>query len=176
MQSRLNSNSLHCWGWRYISALPPAPEWQVWGNQPSLERCRGWIYTCAIIYGAVGVKTSSIIHQNTSLLITRKIPITPPLSWQAKILWIHKPKHSTPFWSQVWGCTTFIPALGRQKKVDLWVQASLVYELNSRIATATQKKPVSKNQVGWGVGGIQLTFTTAFANFQPNSKMAVSLS
>jgi hypothetical protein len=122
MQSRLNSNSLHCWGWRYISALPPAPEWQVWGNQPSLERCRGWIYTCAIIYGAVGVKTSSIIHQNTSLLITRKIPITPPLSWQAKILWIHKPKHSTPFWSQVWGCTTFIPALGRQKKVDLWVQ------------------------------------------------------
>jgi hypothetical protein len=70
----------------------------------------------------------------------------------------------------------FKPELKRQKKVDLWVQASLVYELNSRIATATQKKPVSKNQVGWGVGGIQLTFTTAFANFQPNSKMAVSLS
>jgi hypothetical protein len=38
-----------------------------------------------------------------------------------------------------------IPALGRQKKVDLFgFKASLVYIVSSRPARATQKDPVSK--------------------------------
>jgi hypothetical protein len=41
-----------------------------------------------------------------------------------------------------------IPALGRQRQADFWVQfeASLVYKVSSCTAKATQRNPVSKNQ------------------------------
>jgi hypothetical protein len=40
----------------------------------------------------------------------------------------------------------FIPALGRQKQVDLWVEASLVYRVSSKTARATQRTLSFKNQ------------------------------
>ena len=42
-----------------------------------------------------------------------------------------------------WWCTPFIPALGRQRHVDLSeFKASLVYRVSSSIARATQSNPV----------------------------------
>ena len=37
-----------------------------------------------------------------------------------------------------------IPALGRQRQVDFWVEASLVYRVSSKTARATQRNPVLK--------------------------------
>ena len=39
-----------------------------------------------------------------------------------------------------------MPALGRQRQVDFWVGASLVYRVSSRTARTTQRNPVSKNK------------------------------
>jgi hypothetical protein len=41
--------------------------------------------------------------------------------------------------------TPSVPELGRQRPADLYeLEASLVYRANSRIASATQRNPVSK--------------------------------
>ena len=53
------------------------------------------------------------------------------------------------FAGQRW-CTPLIPALGRQKQVDLCEsEASLVYRVSSRTARAAQRNFVSKNN-WWG--------------------------
>jgi hypothetical protein len=39
-----------------------------------------------------------------------------------------------------------IPALGRQRQADSEFEASLVYKVSSRTATAIQRIPVLKNQ------------------------------
>jgi hypothetical protein len=45
-----------------------------------------------------------------------------------------------------WWRTPLIPALGRQRQVDLSeFRDSLVYQVSSRTARATQRNPVSKN-------------------------------
>jgi hypothetical protein len=44
------------------------------------------------------------------------------------------------------GGAPLIPALGRQRQVDLEFEASLVYRVSSRTARAIQRNPVSKNQ------------------------------
>jgi hypothetical protein len=44
-------------------------------------------------------------------------------------------------------CVPLIPALRRQKQVDLCeLEASLVYRFSSRTAKATQRNPVLKNK------------------------------
>ena len=46
-----------------------------------------------------------------------------------------------------WWCTPLIPALSKQRKVDLCeFETSLVYRASSRTARATQRSPVSKNK------------------------------
>ena len=46
-----------------------------------------------------------------------------------------------------WWCTPLIPALGKQRQVDLCeFEASLVYRASSRTARAIQRNPVSKKQ------------------------------
>ena len=46
---------------------------------------------------------------------------------------------------QAWWHTPFIPALGRQRQVDLWeFKASLIYTATPRTARAIQRGPVSK--------------------------------
>ena len=46
-----------------------------------------------------------------------------------------------------WWWTPLIPACGRQRQVDLWIEASLVYRWSSRTAQATQRNPVSKHSL-----------------------------
>jgi hypothetical protein len=47
----------------------------------------------------------------------------------------------------MWWCTTLIPALGRQRKVDLCeLEAHLVYRESSRTSRVAQRNPVFKNQ------------------------------
>jgi hypothetical protein len=42
-----------------------------------------------------------------------------------------------------WWCTSLIPAVGRQRQVDFSeFEASLVYKVSSRTATAIQRNPV----------------------------------
>jgi hypothetical protein len=43
-----------------------------------------------------------------------------------------------------WWHTSLIPALGRQRQVDLEFEATLVYRGSFRTARATQRNPVSK--------------------------------
>jgi hypothetical protein len=43
-----------------------------------------------------------------------------------------------------WSCTPLIPALGRQRQAEFEVR--LIYRVSSKIARATQRNPVSKNQ------------------------------
>jgi hypothetical protein len=45
-----------------------------------------------------------------------------------------------------WWHTPLIPALGSQRRGISEFEASLVYRVSSRIARATQRNPVSKNQ------------------------------
>ena len=46
-----------------------------------------------------------------------------------------------------WWCTPLIPALGKQRQVDLCVfEASLVYRVSSRTARAAQRNPVLKTK------------------------------
>jgi hypothetical protein len=45
--------------------------------------------------------------------------------------------------SRAWWGTPLIPALGRQRQADFWVEASLVYKVRSRTARAIQRNPVS---------------------------------
>jgi hypothetical protein len=45
---------------------------------------------------------------------------------------------------QAWWYMPLIPALQRQRQVDFEFEASLVYKVSSRIATAIQRNPVSK--------------------------------
>ena len=44
--------------------------------------------------------------------------------------------------------SALIPALGRQRQVDLEFEASLVYRVNSRISRAILRVPVSKKKRG----------------------------
>ena len=47
--------------------------------------------------------------------------------------------------SRQWWCTPLIPALRRQRPVNLWeFESSLVYKVSSRLARAKQRNPVSK--------------------------------
>ena len=42
-----------------------------------------------------------------------------------------------------WWCTPLVPVLGRQRQVDLELEASLVYRVSARTAKAvTQRNPV----------------------------------
>ena len=45
-----------------------------------------------------------------------------------------------------WWRTPLIPALGRQRQVDFWVEAILDYRVSSRTARATQRNPVSEKK------------------------------
>jgi hypothetical protein len=47
--------------------------------------------------------------------------------------------------------SALIPALGRQRQVDLEFEASLVYRVNSRISRAILRVPVSKKKKGGGL-------------------------
>lgn len=62
----------------------------------------------------------------------------------------HRCEQMRPFPSTTgsrWWCTPSVPALGRQRLVDLCeFEASLVNRASSRIARAMQRNPVSKNQ------------------------------
>jgi hypothetical protein len=45
-----------------------------------------------------------------------------------------------------WWHTPLIPALRRQRQVNFWVKASLVYRVSSKTARAIQRNPVSKKK------------------------------
>jgi hypothetical protein len=50
-------------------------------------------------------------------------------------------------YARQWWRTLLIPALGRRGKQISEFETSLIYRVSSRTARATQRNPVSKNQI-----------------------------